>query len=165
MFFSVSTFCDKTGKLSNMKQVDIFTDGACSGNPGLGGWGAILRYKGVEKEISGAQEATTNNRMELLAVINALKMLKEPCKASIYTDSQYVMKGATEWLTGWVKNSWRTADKKPVKNSDLWQDIHLLNKTHCLSWHWVKGHQGHPENERCDLLARNAIESLRESLK
>ncbi len=148
-----------------MKQIEIFTDGACSGNPGLGGWGAVLRYKDVEKEISGAAEATTNNRMELLAVINALKLLKTTCEADIYTDSQYVMKGATEWLAGWVKNSWRTADKKPVKNSDLWQEIYHLNKQHVLHWHWVKGHAGHPENERCDLLARGAIESLREQLK
>ena len=148
-----------------MKQIEIFTDGACSGNPGLGGWGAVLRYKDVEKEISGAAEATTNNRMELLAVINALKLLKTTCEADIYTDSQYVMKGATEWLAGWVKNSWRTADKKPVKNSDLWQEIYHLNKRHVLRWHWVKGHAGHPENERCDLLARNAIETLREQLK
>ncbi|MBQ8347217.1 MAG: ribonuclease HI [Alphaproteobacteria bacterium] len=148
-----------------MKQIEIFTDGACSGNPGLGGWGAVLRYKDVEKEISGAAEATTNNRMELMAVINALKLLKTTCEADIYTDSQYVMKGATEWLTGWVKNSWRTADKKPVKNSDLWQEIYHLNKQHILHWHWVKGHAGHPENERCDLLARNAIETLREQLK
>ncbi len=148
-----------------MKKIEIFTDGACSGNPGLGGWGAVLRYKDVEKEISGSAEATTNNRMELIAVINALKLLKTACEADIYTDSQYVMKGATEWLSGWVKNSWRTADKKPVKNSDLWQDIYRLNKEHVLHWHWVKGHAGHPENERCDLLARNAIESLREQLK
>ena len=136
-----------------MKQIEIFTDGACSGNPGLGGWGAVLRYKDVEKEISGAAEATTNNRMELLAVINALKLLKTTCEADIYTDSQYVMKGATEWLAGWVKNS------------DLWQEIYHLNKQHVLHWHWVKGHAGHPENERCDLLARGAIESLREQLK
>ncbi len=148
-----------------MKKVEIFTDGACSGNPGLGGWGAVLRYKEVEKEISGAQEATTNNRMELTAVINALKLLKTACEADIYTDSQYVMKGATEWLNGWVKNSWRTADKKPVKNSDLWQEIYHLNKQHVLHWHWVKGHAGHPQNEHCDLLARNAIEHLREQLK
>lgn len=152
-------------RLTGMKQIEIFTDGACSGNPGLGGWGAVLRYKDVEKEISGAAEATTNNRMELLAVINALKLLKTTCEADIYTDSQYVMKGATEWLAGWVKNSWRTADKKPVKNSDLWQEIYHLNKRHVLRWHWVKGHAGHPENERCDLLARNAIETLREQLK
>lgn len=148
-----------------MKRIEIFTDGACSGNPGLGGWAAVLRYKDVEKEINGGEEATTNNRMELKAVINALKMLKTACEADIYTDSQYVMKGATEWLRGWVANSWRTADKKPVKNSDLWQEIYHLNKRHTLHWHWVKGHAGHPENERCDLLARAAIESLRERLK
>ena len=151
--------------MDDMKQVEIFTDGACSGNPGLGGWAAVLRYKDVEKEINGGEEATTNNRMELKAVINALKMLKTACEADIYTDSQYVMKGATEWLRGWVANSWRTADKKPVKNSDLWQEIYHLNKQHTLRWHWVKGHAGHPENERCDLLARAAIESLRERLK
>ncbi len=148
-----------------MKHVEIFTDGACSGNPGLGGWAAVLRYKNIEKEISGAAESTTNNRMELMAVINALKLLKTTCEADIYTDSQYVMKGATQWLADWVKNSWRTADKKPVRNSDLWQDIYHLNKKHVLHWHWVKGHAGHTENERCDLLARNAIEALREQLK
>ena len=148
-----------------MKHVEIFTDGACSGNPGLGGWAAVLRYKNIEKEISGAAESTTNNRMELMAVINALKLLKTTCEADIYTDSQYVMKGATQWLADWVKNSWRTADKKPVRNSDLWQDIYHLNKKHVLHWHWVKGHAGHTENERCDLLARNAIETLREQLK
>ena len=148
-----------------MKQVILFTDGACSGNPGLGGWGAILRYKDVEKEISGSQEATTNNRMELTAVLQALQLLKEPCEVQIYTDSQYVMKGAEEWLFGWAKNGWRTADKKPVKNSDLWQELYCLQKKHVLHWHWVKGHAGHSENERCDLMARNAIENLREALK
>ena len=160
-----STFFFERAKLTDMKQIDIFTDGACSGNPGLGGWGAVLRYKDIEKEISGAAEATTNNRMELLAVINALNSLKTNCEVNIYTDSQYVLKGATEWLKGWVQNSWRTADKKPVKNSDLWQDIYHLSKKHVLHWHWVKGHAGHTENERCDLLARNAIENLREQLK
>ena len=148
-----------------MKRIELFTDGACSGNPGLGGWGAVLRYKENEKEISGSQEATTNNRMELTAVLESLKLLKEPCEVDLYTDSQYVMKGATEWLYGWMKNGWRTADKKPVKNSDLWQELYRLSKQHTLHWHWVKGHAGHPENERCDLLARSAIEALRESLK
>lgn len=148
-----------------MKKIEIFTDGACSGNPGLGGWGAILRYKDTEKELSGSEESTTNNRMELTAVIEALKALKSPCEADIYTDSQYVMKGATEWLHGWIANSWRTADKKPVKNSGLWQEIQHLTKIHVLHWHWVKGHAGHPENERCDALARLAIEDLRERLK
>lgn len=148
-----------------MKNIEIFTDGACSGNPGLGGWGAVLRYKGAEKELSGSKENTTNNRMELTAVIEALNALKEPCQVHITTDSQYVMKGATVWLSDWVKNSWRTASKKPVKNSDLWQDFFHLNKKHTLTWQWVKGHQGHEENERCDLLARQAIESLRFSLK
>ena len=148
-----------------MKQVTLYTDGACSGNPGLGGWGAVLSYKGIEKEISGAQEATTNNRMELTAVLQALQLLKEPCEINLYTDSQYVMKGAEEWMTGWVKNGWRTADKKPVKNSDLWQELYRFSKKHTLHWHWVKVHAGHPENERCDLLARTAIESLRQALK
>lgn len=147
------------------KKIEIFTDGACSGNPGIGGWGAVLRYKETEKELSGAEELTTNNRMELLAVIEALKALKANCEVDLYTDSQYVMKGATEWMDGWVKNSWRTANKKPVKNSDLWQDIFHLLKKHHIHWHWVKGHAGHPENERCDLLARTALNDLRESLK
>ena len=148
-----------------MKQVTLYTDGACSGNPGLGGWGAVLSYKGIEKEISGAQEAITNNRMELTAVLQALQLLKEHCEINLYTDSQYVMKGAEEWMTGWVKNGWRTADKKPVKNSDLWQELYRFSKKHTLHWHWVKGHAGHPENERSDLLARTAIESLRQALK
>ena len=151
--------------LPAMKRITLFTDGACSGNPGLGGWGAILRYKETEKEISGSQDATTNNRMELTAVLEALKLLKEPCEIDIYTDSQYVMKGATEWLYGWMKNGWRTADKKPVKNSELWQELYRFDKQHTLHWHWVKGHAGHSENERCDLMARNAIEELREALK
>ncbi len=147
-----------------MKRIELFTDGACSGNPGLGGWGAVLRFRGVEKEVCGAEEATTNNRMELKAVIESLKLLKEPCEVDLTTDSQYVMKGATEWMPQWVKNSWRTADKKPVKNSDLWQEIFHLQRTHKLHRHWVKGHAGHPENERCDELARNAIADLRERL-
>ena len=147
-----------------MKRIELFTDGACSGNPGLGGWGAVLRFRGVEKEVYGAEEATTNNRMELKAVIESLKLLKEPCEVDLTTDSQYVMKGATEWMPQWVKNSWRTADKKPVKNSDLWQEVFHLQRMHKLRWHWVKGHAGHPENERCDELARNAIADLRERL-
>ena len=135
-----------------MKKIELFTDGACSGNPGLGGWGAVLRYRGVEKEVSGAEEATTNNRMELKAVIESLKLLKEPCEVDLTTDSQYVMKGATEWMPQWVKNS------------DLWQEVFHLQRTHKLHWHWVKGHAGHPENERCDELARNAIADLRDRL-
>ena len=164
LFYSLD-FYVRRDTLIAMKQVTLFTDGACSGNPGLGGWAAVLRYKETEKEISGSQEATTNNRMELTAVLQALRLLKEPCEINIYTDSQYVMKGAEEWLTGWVKNGWRTADKKPVKNSDLWQELYRLGKTHLLHWHWVKGHAGHSENERCDLLARCAIEALREQLR
>lgn len=147
------------------KKIEIFTDGACSGNPGIGGWAAVLRYRETERELSGAREATTNNRMEMTAVIEALNALKEPCEVDLYTDSQYVMKGATEWMPGWVKAGWRTADKKTVKNSDLWQMIFHLLKKHDVAWHWVKGHAGHPENERCDLLARTAIQELREALK
>ncbi len=148
-----------------MKKIEVFTDGACSGNPGIGGWGAVLRYGKAEKELCGAHDATTNNRMEMTAVISALKALKEPCEVDLYTDSQYVMKGATEWMDGWVKNGWRTANKKPVQNSDLWQEIFHLKRTHRIIWHWVKGHAGHPENERCDLLARTALQELKESLK
>ena len=148
-----------------MKKVEIFTDGACSGNPGIGGWGAVLRYGKAEKEISGAEEATTNNRMELQAVISALSLLKEPCSVDLTTDSQYVMNGATKWIDGWMTNGWRTADKKPVQNSGLWQEIARLKKAHAVHWHWVKGHAGHPENERCDALARAAIADLRDRLK
>lgn len=148
-----------------MKKVAIFTDGACSGNPGIGGWGAILRYGEAEKEISGAEERTTNNRMEMQAVVSALSLLKEPCEVDLTTDSQYVVKGATEWMSGWIANGWRTADKKTVQNSGLWQEIARLKKAHAVHWHWVKGHAGHPENERCDALARAAIDDLRERLK
>ena len=129
------------------------------GNPGPGGYGAVLLSGPHRKELSQGFRLTTNNRMELTAVIEALNLLKTTCEADIYTDSQYVMKGATEWLAGWVRNSWRTADKKPVKNSDLWQDIYHLNKKHTLRWHWVKGHAGHPENERCDHLATTAADT------
>jgi ribonuclease HI len=147
-----------------MKKIDIFTDGACSGNPGIGGWGAILHYNSVVKELSGAQELTTNNRMEMMAAIEALKALKEPCEINLYSDSQYVIKGMTEWIDGWVKKNWRTADKKEVKNNDLWQEMLKLAKIHQMHWHWVKGHAGHPQNERCDELARNAIENLRAAI-
>ena len=143
-------------------RVDIFTDGACSGNPGIGGWGAILRYKDIEKELSGGELETTNNRMELTAVIQALSALKSVCNISLYTDSQYVMKGVTEWLESWKANGWRTANKKqPVKNIDLWQQLDELIKKHEIRWIWVKGHNGHAENERCDALARAEVEALR----
>lgn len=145
-------------------RVEIFTDGACSGNPGIGGWGAILRYKTTEKELSGGELQTTNNRMELMAVIQALSALKTTCNISLYTDSQYVMKGITEWLKDWKINGWRTANKKqPVKNSDLWQQLDELAQKHEIRWIWVKGHNGHPENERCDALARAQVELLKEN--
>jgi ribonuclease HI len=138
--------------------VEIFTDGACKGNPGPGGWGAVLRYQGQEKELYGAEPNTTNNRMELQAAISALNSLTRPCQVALTTDSEYVRKGITEWVTGWQKNGWRTAQKKPVKNADLWQALLAAEQPHQVKWHWVKGHSGHPENERADLLANKAIE-------
>ncbi|MBR6355599.1 MAG: ribonuclease HI [Alphaproteobacteria bacterium] len=143
-------------------RVEIFTDGACSGNPGAGGWGAILRYKDVEKELSGGEENTTNNRMELMAVIEALSALKKTCNISLYTDSQYVMKGITEWMEKWKQNGWRTAHKKQdVKNIDLWQQLDELVCRHEIRWVWVKGHAGHAENERCDALARAEVAKIK----
>lgn len=136
-----------------MKQIELFTDGACSGNPGNGGWACVLRYKEMEKELSGGAEQTTNNRMELMAVISGLKQLKEPCQVAIFTDSRYVLDGATKYLTGWQQNNWRRADKKPVLNQDLWSELSELLARHRVSWIWVKGHAGHPENERVDKLA------------
>ena len=140
--------------------IDIYTDGACRGNPGPGGWGALLMFNGRVREISGAEAATTNNRMELLAVINALRALKRSVRARIYTDSQYVRLGITEWIPGWKARGWRTADRKPVKNQDLWQQLDELVVGHELEWHWVKGHSGVPGNERCDQLANSAIDAL-----
>lgn len=136
--------------------VTIFTDGACSGNPGRGGWGAILRFGTVEKELSGGELNTTNNRMELTAVIRALESLKRPCAVDLYTDSQYVKNGVMEWMRGWRARGWKTADRKPVKNVDLWEQMWQLAQTHKVTLHWVKGHAGHPENERADELARLA---------
>lgn len=139
-----------------MARVEIFTDGACSGNPGAGGWGALLRYKDTEKELSGGAAETTNNRMELTAVIEALKALKVRCVVSLYTDSKYVMDGVNQWLPNWKKNNWRTSNKKSeVKNIDLWQQLDELLPKHEILWNWVKGHNGHPENERVDKLARD----------
>lgn len=138
-------------------QIEIFTDGACTGNPGPGGWGAILRAGGQEKEIFGGEKATTNNRMELMAAIKALEALKKPSEITLYTDSRYVMDGVTKWIFNWKKNGWKTADKKPVKNEDLWRALDAAVFPHKITWKWVKGHAGHPENERVDALARGAI--------
>lgn len=140
--------------------VEIFTDGACRGNPGPGGWGALLRYKGKEKNIYGAELETTNNRMELTAAIMGLKALTRFTKVIVTTDSTYVSKGITEWLPGWQKRGWKTADKKPVKNMDLWQALAEQIKCHQVTWRWVKGHSGHPENDRADALANQAIDEL-----
>lgn len=144
-----------------MEAVEIFTDGACSGNPGPGGWGAILRAGGHEKELWGGELATTNNRMELLAVIRALEALKRPVAAKVYTDSQYVQKGISEWIRGWKARGWKTADRQPVKNEDLWRRLDELADCHQVEWLWVKGHAGHAENERADALARQGISELR----
>ena len=145
------------------KIVDIFTDGACSGNPGPGGWGALLRYDSVEKELYGGESATTNNRMEMTAAIVALETLKRPMKARIHTDSTYLRDGITKWIHDWKKRNWRTADKKPVKNVDLWQRLEAALERHDVEWLWVRGHAGHPENERADALARLAIDEMRMS--
>ena len=137
--------------------VEIFTDGACSGNPGPGGWGAILRYKSTEKELSGGEPLTTNNRMELMAAIIALETLNRPSAVRLSTDSVYVRDGITKWLPNWKRNGWKTAAKKPVKNDDLWQRLDIAQAPHSIEWIWIKGHAGHIENERCDELARAAI--------
>lgn len=138
---------------SNLKQVTIYTDGACSGNPGPGGWAALLMFQGAMRELSGGEAETTNNRMELMATIAALTQLKSPCAVALYTDSKYVLQGFTEWLPGWQKKGWKTADKKPVKNVDLWQALVEAAKPHKIRWHWVKGHSGDPHNDRVDALA------------
>ena len=140
--------------------VEIHTDGACSGNPGPGGWGAILRWDGREKELSGAEKLTTNNRMELMAAISALESLKRSCRVEIWTDSQYVKNGITQWIHGWKKNGWRTADKKPVKNEELWKRLEAAVAAHEVTWKWIKGHAGHEFNERADELARMAIKTM-----
>ena len=142
------------------QRVEIFTDGACSGNPGPGGWGAVLRWRGVEKELSGAEAGTTNNRMELMAAIAALEALKRPSKVDLTSDSTYLRDGITKWIHAWRAKGWKTAGKKPVKNQDLWQRLDEVAKRHDIEWHWVKGHAGHAENERADKLARDAIKSL-----
>ncbi len=143
------------------RSVDIYTDGACSGNPGPGGWGAILRYNGIEKEISGGDPGTTNNRMEMMAAIAALEALKRPARVRLHTDSTYLKDGITKWIHAWKARGWKTASKKPVKNQDLWQRLEVALVPHDVKWLWVKGHAGHPENERADQLARTAIERLK----
>jgi len=137
--------------------VEVYSDGACRGNPGPGGWGAVLRYKGKERELWGGEAATTNNRMELMAVIRALEALKKSSRVRLYTDSQYVQKGISSWIHSWKRRNWRTADKKDVKNIDLWKELDALAAKHQVEWHWVKGHAGHPENERADALANKGI--------
>lgn len=141
-------------------RVEIWSDGACKGNPGVGGWGALLKHGVHTKEIYGGETNTTNNRMELLAVIQALKMLKRPCLVTVHTDSQYVQKGMSEWLENWKRRNWRTAGKKPVKNADLWQELDALAQQHQLTWTWVRGHVGDPGNERADQLANLGVESV-----
>ncbi|MEO5573571.1 MAG: ribonuclease HI [Gammaproteobacteria bacterium] len=140
--------------------VEIFTDGACRGNPGNGGWGALLRYKGKERHLYGSEPATTNNRMEMMAAIQALESLKRPCKVKLVTDSQYVRKGITEWIVQWKQRGWRTAAKNPVKNVDLWQRLDEAMQRHYVEWHWVRGHSGHRENEIADGLANQAIDEM-----
>ncbi len=147
--------------MASTEPVDIFTDGACSGNPGPGGWGAILRYNGVEKELSGGEPETTNNRMEMMAAIAALEALKRPSRVRLHTDSTYLKDGITKWIHAWKARGWKTANKKPVKNQDLWQRLETALEPHQVEWFWVKGHAGHPENERADELARDAIGALR----
>jgi ribonuclease HI len=146
-----------------MKTVDIHTDGACLGNPGPGGWAALLRYKGLEREVAGAEAHTTNNRMELMAAIMALETLNEPCQIVLHTDSQYVRQGITEWMPGWVRRQWKTAGGDPVKNRDLWERLHAAAQRHTIDWRWVKGHSGDPDNERVDVLARNQALRVRAS--
>jgi ribonuclease HI len=150
------TAATRTGAMTD-EVVEIYSDGACRGNPGPGGWGALLRAKGAEKELWGGEADTTNNRMELTAVIRALEALKRPSRVRIYTDSQYVQKGISEWIHAWKRKGWKTADKKPVKNADLWRELDALAREHLIEWHWVKGHAGHPENERADRLANKGI--------
>lgn len=139
------------------KRVVLYTDGACSGNPGPGGWGVVLRYSGALRELCGGENPTTNNRMELMAAIQGLETLTRPCQIDLYTDSEYVRKGITEWVKGWKARGWKTADKKPVKNQDLWERLDTATTRHQITWYWVKGHAGNPDNERADALARQGI--------
>jgi ribonuclease HI len=143
-----------------MDKIDIYTDGACKGNPGVGGWGALLVAAGKEKELFGGEKESTNNRMELMAVIQALDVLKRPCNITLHTDSQYVLKGITEWIKGWKAKGWKTASKAPVKNVDLWQALDAAQARHTIEWVWVRGHTGHPGNERADQLANRGVETV-----
>jgi ribonuclease HI len=147
--------------MAELTEVEMFTDGACKGNPGPGGWGVIIRAGGREKELSGGEPLTTNNRMELLAAIRGLEALKRSCKVDLWTDSNYVRDGITKWIHGWQKNGWKTADRKPVKNAELWQELLTACRPHQIEWHWVKGHSGHPENDRADALASAVAEQFR----
>lgn len=144
------------------KQIEVHTDGACLGNPGPGGWGALLRWREVERELSGGESDTTNNRMELMAAIAALEALREPCDVILTTDSQYVRQGIMDWLANWIRRGWKTAGGDPVKNRDLWERLQAASAPHTIDWRWVKGHSGHPENERVDVLARTAAEQIRD---
>lgn len=146
------------------KEVIIHTDGACTGNPGPGGWGAVLQYGTLKKELAGGEIATTNNRMELQAAINALAALKYPCKVVLFTDSEYLRNGITSWIWGWKRRGWVTAGKKPVKNADLWKDLDIQARRHEIEWKWLKGHAGHPLNERCDSLGREQVEKIRRTI-
>ncbi len=146
--------------MADSKIVEIYTDGACKGNPGVGGWGALLRYAGREREIFGGEKLTTNNRMELLAAIRALESLKRPCKVHLHTDSQYVQKGISQWLDSWKVRNWRTSNRKPVKNEDLWRLLDSLTQQHEIEWCWVRGHSGHIDNERADQLANRGVEMI-----
>jgi ribonuclease HI len=147
--------------VTELSQVEIATDGACKGNPGPGGWGAVLRFGSTERELSGGEPLTTNNRMELTAAVEALRALKRPCRVRLSTDSRYVMDGLTKWIHGWRRNGWKTADRKPVKNADLWQALIDAAAPHRIEWLWVKGHAGHPDNERADRLASDAAKAQR----
>ena len=146
---------------AHLPHVVIHTDGACSGNPGPGGWGAILAFGGHEKELNGGEALTTNNRMELMAAISALEALKRPCRVDLHTDSQYLRNGITSWIANWKRNGWRTSERKPVKNVDLWQRLDAALAPHHVRWHWLRGHSGHEQNERADALARQAIAAMR----
>jgi ribonuclease HI len=149
----------------NPNPVQIFTDGACSGNPGPGGWGAVLRFDGKEKELKGGEAVTTNNRMELMAAISALETLKRDCSVDMFTDSNYLKDGITKWIHGWRRNGWRTAEKKPVKNAELWQRLDAALGRHQIRWHWVRGHAGHAENERADALAREGMTPFKRGVR